>query len=108
MSDKTNIKVKIFGTDYNIKGSESEEYIKSMAFKVDDKMKKIASSNVIGPLAVATLAALNFCEDYEKEKLENEVLKKELGTLRDEIEVLKHERRFLKDEIISIRGKENE
>lgn len=108
MKNKINIKVKIFGTDYNIAGSESEEYIKDMASKVDEKMKKIASSNSVGPLAVSTLAALNFCEDYERVKLENEVLKKELGNLRDEIEVLKHECRFLKDEIISIRGKENE
>ena len=108
MNDKTNIKVKIFGTDYNIKATQSEEYIKDMASKVDEKMKKIASSNCINPLAVSTLAALNFCEDFYRERIENEVLKKELGNLRDEIEVLKHECRFLKDEIISIRGKENE
>jgi cell division protein ZapA len=108
LNNKTNIKVKIFGTDYNIKATESEEYIKDMASKVDEKMKRIASSNSVGPLAVSTLAALNFCEEFYREKLENEVLKEEIGNLHDEIEVLKHECRFLKDEIISIRGKENE
>ena len=47
MADKSKVTVRIFGTDYILCGSESEEYINNVAFNVDKMMREVAKKLTI-------------------------------------------------------------
>lgn len=67
-SDSKSIKVKIFGSEYPLRG-ESEELTKKVASYVDEMIKTI--HNKIPeqpPLTVAVLSALNITEDLFQER----------------------------------------
>ena len=66
------IKVKIFGSEYPLRG-ENEEMTKKIAAYVDSMLNKIHDKlPEQQPLTVAVLSALNITEDFMKEKEENE------------------------------------
>lgn len=83
-TDGKSIKVKIFGSEYPLRG-ESEELTKKVASYVDEMINTIHEKiPEQPPLTVAVLSALNITEDLFKEReknrsmtdlLENEVLK---------------------------------
>ena len=83
-TDGKSIKVKIFGSEYPLRG-ESEELTKKVASYVDEMINTIHEKiTEQPPLTVAVLSALNITEDLFKEReknrsmtdlLENEVLK---------------------------------
>ncbi|KJR40720.1 Cell division protein ZapA-like protein [Candidatus Magnetoovum chiemensis] len=66
----------ILGQRYQIKGEESEEYIKMLARYVDKKMSEIydASPN-IHPMKAAILASLSMADEYYKLKEQYETIK---------------------------------
>ena len=77
------IKVKIFGSEYPLRG-ESEELTRKVANYVDEMITQI--HNKIPeqpPLTVAVLSALNITEDLFKERERNRTL---LSTAETEIE----------------------
>ncbi|MEE9225730.1 MAG: cell division protein ZapA [Bacteroidota bacterium] len=62
------IKVKIFGSEYPLRG-ESEEFTKKVAFHVDEMINSIHEKIPDQPpLTVAVLSALNITEDLLKER----------------------------------------
>ena len=67
-SDSKSIKVKIFGSEYPLRG-ESEELTKKVAGYVDEMINTIyAKIPEQPPLTVAVLSALNITEDLFKER----------------------------------------
>ena len=67
-ADKKSIKVKIFGSEYPLRG-ESEEFTKRVATYVDEMINTIHSKIPEQPtLTVAVLSALNITEDLFKER----------------------------------------
>lgn len=75
MSEYSVLKVKIYGTEYPIKGDSELEYIKQVAEYVDQKMREV---NKIAPevstLKVAILAALNIADELFKERINSDKL----------------------------------
>ncbi|MDE3059137.1 MAG: cell division protein ZapA [Bacteroidota bacterium] len=82
--DKKSVKVKIFGSEYPLRG-ESEEFTKKVATYVDTMINTIHDKiPEQPPLTISVLAALNITEDLLKERdksesmlqrLENEITK---------------------------------
>ena len=107
MDKKTKAQVRIFGSKYTLVGTESEEYIQSIAAQVDKKMQEISKNPNLRPMRISVLTSINFCDEYQKAKEELSLCRQELEKCRGEIKVLEEERRFLKDEIKTIRGNRN-
>jgi cell division protein ZapA len=67
-TDKKSIRVKIFGSEYPLRG-ESEEFTRKVASYVDEMINTIHSRIPEQPtLTVAVLSALNVTEDLFKER----------------------------------------
>lgn len=67
-TDRKSIKVKIFGSEYPLRG-ESEEFTRRVATYVDEMINNIHGKLPDQPtLTVAVLSALNITEDLFKEK----------------------------------------
>jgi cell division protein ZapA len=67
-TDKKSIKVKIFGSEYPLRG-ESEEFTRRVATYVDEMINTIHGKLPEQPtLTVAVLSALNITEDLFKER----------------------------------------
>ncbi|MBM2846117.1 MAG: hypothetical protein HW407_1429 [Bacteroidetes bacterium] len=67
-TDKKSIKVKIFGSEYPLRG-ESEEFTRKVATYVDDMINTIHGKIPEQPtLTVAVLSALNITEELFKER----------------------------------------
>ena len=67
-TDKKSIKVKIFGSEYPLRG-ESEDFTRRVANYVDDMVNTIHNKLPEQPtLTVAVLSALNITEDLFKER----------------------------------------
>jgi len=66
--ERKSIKVKIFGSEYPLRG-ESEEFTRKVAQHVDDMINSIHKKLPEQPtLTVAVLSALNITEEYLKEQ----------------------------------------
>lgn len=77
-SDGKSIKVKIFGSEYPLRG-ESEEMTKKVAGYVDEMISTIHEKIPEQPLlTVAVLSALNITEDLFKEQERNRVIAEHL------------------------------
>ena len=73
-ADGKSIKVKIFGSEYPLRG-ESEELTKKVASYVDEMINSIHEKiPEQPPLTVAVLSALNITEDLFKEREKNRVV----------------------------------
>ncbi|MGA7162261.1 MAG: cell division protein ZapA [Bacteroidota bacterium] len=82
--DRKSVRVKIFGSEYPLRG-ESEEFTKKVAGYVDTMINSIHDKiPEQPPLTISVLAALNITEDLLKEKdknremisnFENEIIK---------------------------------
>lgn len=67
-ADRKSIKVRIFGSEYPLRG-ESEEFTRRVASYVDDMISTIHNKIPDQPtLTVAVLSALNITEDLFKEQ----------------------------------------
>ncbi|MEW5799831.1 MAG: cell division protein ZapA [Bacteroidota bacterium] len=66
--DRKSVRVKIFGSEYPLRG-ESEEFTKKVAAHVDHMINSVHEKiPEQPPLTISVLAALNITEDYYKEK----------------------------------------
>lgn len=86
-SDGKSIRVKIFGSEYPLRG-ESEELTKKVASYVDQMISTIHEKiPEQPPLTVAVLSALNITEDLFKEREKNrvmsEMLEAEIGRVNE-------------------------
>jgi len=79
-SDSKSIKVKIFGSEYPLRG-ESEELTKKVATYVDQMITTIHDKiPEQPPLTVAVLSALNIAEELFKEREKTRTTEALLGT----------------------------
>ena len=79
--EKKVVKVKIFGTEYPIKGDSNVEYIQEIANFVNDKMVEIDKTlSLKSSLKVAILAALNIADELFQEREENNKLQEKFET----------------------------
>ena len=64
MAEPESITVKIFGSEYILKGDADSEYVQKVASFVDDRMTEVArSSSVASTAKVAILAAVNIADE---------------------------------------------
>jgi cell division protein ZapA len=79
--DKKSIKVKIFGSEYPLRG-ESEEFTRRVATYVDEMINTIHGKLPEQPtLTVAVLSALNITEDLFKERVTTALVEGELSKI---------------------------
>ena len=76
--ERKSIRVKIFGSEYPLRG-ESEEFTRKVASHVDEMINTIHNKIPEQPtLTVAVLSALNVTEDLFKEREQGNVLKQKV------------------------------
>lgn len=81
---RTRTTVEIYGQQYVIMGLESQDHIKLVASKVNEKMREINSKNPsLDSSKLAVLTAVNAVNDYLKIKDELERLESELKRVKD-------------------------
>jgi len=90
------IKLKIYGTEYPIKGDTDVEYIKEVAGYLDRKMYEVERNTAAkSSLKVAILAALNIADELFHERSEKKDLVKKyeenLSQLYKLLETIEHE-----------------
>ena len=75
---KTRVRLKICGSQFVITADESEQYIQKIAKIVDERIKYLDDSDPKLSLQMATIvAALNYCDQLEKERvITRELIKK--------------------------------
>jgi cell division protein ZapA len=61
------VEVNILGQKYTVKGDAPEEYIKQLAFFVDEKLKEVYNTSPgITPLKAAILTSLNIADELRR------------------------------------------
>ncbi len=91
MEDKKGfVSVDIMGIPYRLKKTEDEDYLKSVAARVDSLMKEIAEKNpIISSDRIAVLAAMRLCDEWfkdaEKKRREEEEVKSEIEELSESL-----------------------
>ncbi|MBU5440240.1 cell division protein ZapA [Tissierella sp. MSJ-40] len=71
MTEKKKINVMIDGRNFTVVGSETEEYIRNLAYYVDEKIKNLTNKNdKLCQNMAAILAALNIADELYKTKSE--------------------------------------
>lgn len=84
-TDKRSIRVKIFGSEYPLRG-DSEEFTRNVATYVDEMISSIHAKIPEQPtLTVAVLSALNITEDLFKERERSKAV---ASTVRSELDKL--------------------
>ena len=84
-TDKTRTTVDIYGQQYVILGTETQNHVRHVASLVDKKMREIGSKNPsLDVSKLAVLTALNAVNDYILMKEQLEVLQSELQRKRTE------------------------
>ena len=87
-NNKTRVKLTICGSQFVIKADESVHYIQKIAKIVDERIKQLDDSDPKLNLHMATIvAALNYCDMLEKEK----VITRELIKKTDDCEAIAKE-----------------
>lgn len=77
---KTKVRLKICGNQFLITADESEQYIQKIAKIVDERIKYLDDSDPKLSLHMATIvAALNYCDELEKERVITRELIKKAG-----------------------------
>jgi len=84
--EKKVVKVKIFGSEYPIKGDSNVDYIQKIATFVNDKMVEIDKTlSLKSSLKVAILAALNIADELFQEREENNKLRENFESKVDHL-----------------------
>lgn len=106
MEEKTKTIVRIYGADYTLVGTESEEYIQKVCLHVDKKMREVGLGTPLSTAKVSVLAAINMSDEYHKTKAlledtqaELKKYKEDSVQTRGEAKALKEENAYLRDEV---------
>lgn len=103
MAARNKVEVVIAGKEYTIVGTETNEYIQTVASLVDKKMSEIIDSNIkLSTSMAAVLTAVNITDELYKSKEEINVLKEELNRNRDNLAKYKDDFERMKKENIRI------
>lgn len=94
---KTKVRLKICGNQFLITADESEQYIQKIAKIVDERIKYLDDSDPKLSLHMATIvAALNYCDQLEKER----VITRELIKKADDCEAIAKDATFRLNKLI--------
>ncbi len=94
MAEKNHVQVMIEGRMMTLVGTESPEYMKSVADYIEKKNKEIRSSdngNRMNVAMASILTAINVADDYFKEKKCREDIEIELANIKKSLESTKTE-----------------
>jgi cell division protein ZapA len=72
---KSRVHVKIYGEEYTMRGPSSPDYMKRVAYYVDEKMKLIGqANNRLGINKIAVLTAINLTDELFRVRQELQAL----------------------------------
>lgn len=108
--EKTRVRLKIVGSEFVVSADEDKDYIVKISNMVDEKIKELLRQGDSMNVAMAAiLAALNYCDELEKEKIITEELLKRTETsetiaskVSSELEYLRTENKRLKEEKLGL------
>nr|WP_305119661.1 MULTISPECIES: cell division protein ZapA [unclassified Ruminococcus] len=108
--EKTRVKLRIVGSEFVVSADEDKDYIVKISNKVDSQIKEILRESDSMTVAMAAiLAALNYCDELEKEKIITEELLKRTETSESlayrttgELEYLRIENKQLREEKLGL------
>lgn len=89
MAEKNHVQVMIEGKLMTLVGTDSPEYMKSVAEYIDNKNKELRSGENGKRMNVAMasiLTSINVADDFFKEKERRESLERELETMKQKLE----------------------
>lgn len=106
MGEKNKIKFKINGSEFLISAEEDKEYIVKISKMVDKRIQSLANENTNLSTSMATvLAALNYCDELEKQKKitaellrKNDELEAAAQKAKDDLQSFSVENEQLKEE----------
>lgn len=79
------IRLTVGGIEYPIVTDDDEVFVQKIGAELNRALNKIAKLNPkLSTTMVAVLTALNYCDCYEKQRMQNETLKQQLKTASDE------------------------
>ena len=110
MSEKTRVRLKIVGSEFVVSADEDKEYIVKISNMVDGKIKALLrQSDSMSVAMAAILAALNYCDELEKEKIITEELLRRTETSESlasracgELDQLRVENKRLREEKLGL------
>ncbi len=110
VSEKTRVRLKIVGSEFVVSADEDKDYIVKISRMVDQQIKSFLNQGESMNIAIAAiLAALNYCDELEKEKIiTDELLRRTEASeslasrVSAEIESLRHENQQLKEEKLGL------
>lgn len=105
MTEKTRVRLRIVGSEFVVSADEDKDYIVKISNMVDDKIKELLrEGDSMNVSMAAILAALNYCDELEKEKIITEELLRRTETSENialrassELEALRLENKQLKE-----------
>jgi len=104
MESKNKVTVKIAGKEYNLVGTESEEYMQRDALYVDKKITEITrNNNRLSTSMAAMLTAINTADDYIKAADSEKKLKNEIKEYQEILKKLTDENKRLMEENATLR-----
>ena len=68
MAERQSVRIKIFGTEYVLKGDTNPEYMQELARMVDMKMRELGEPGAVQVNRVAILTAFQFADELMKVK----------------------------------------
>ncbi len=106
MGEKNKIKFKINGSEFLISAEEDKEYIVKISKMVDKRIQSLANESANLSTSMATvLAALNYCDELEKQKKitaellrKNDALEAAAQKAKDDLQSFSVENEQLKEE----------
>lgn len=89
---KNKVKITICGKDYDIVSDESVEYVRKIAYFVEDRIKQLNGDYIsLSTNMLHMLALLNISDEYLKNKDSLFALKKEVRLLQEHVKQLEAE-----------------
>lgn len=110
VSEKTRVRLKIVGSEFVVSADEDKDYIVKISNMVDEQIKELLrQSDSMNVSMAAILAALNYCDELEKERIITEELLKRTETsesiaskVSSELEYLRIENKRLREEKLGL------
>jgi cell division protein ZapA len=80
------VSVEIMGQNLTVASDENDEWVKSVAGIVDERIRKIrANGNTVSSVNIAILAALNFADELEHLKKEHQELIDRITAMKERL-----------------------
>ncbi len=80
------VSVEIMGQNLTVASDENDEWVKSVAGAVDERIRKLrANGNTVSSVNIAILAALNFADELEHLKREHQELIDRITAMKERL-----------------------